>query len=383
MVPEGNFVTFVKRIGNRLARPDILFWLLPLLMGLLIMGTVAQKTIGLYAAQERYFDSWIVLIGPIPFPGGLTLIGLFFINLLCKFIFRSEWTKEKAGTILSHFGVIILVLGGLLAVMTSREGFLVIPQGESRNYIEDYHARNLVIRKTENGQDTTLIAIPHDQLKDGTHISDAGLPFTLTVTTYCFNCSISRRPEDRQENWTSPGKFMMLSSGEADPQDEKNMTGVEFEIKGAGDLDGNYLTFDGFPKPPQLDIKDAIYTITMERVRRPLPFAVELESFQRDMHPGTEMARAFTSKIKISDPQTGTVFPATIEMNEPLRYRGLTLYQSSFDLSGDKAQTVLAVVENKGRVFPYIASFIIALGLIIHLINRMKRLSKPAKADRA
>lgn len=347
------------------------------------MGTVAQKTIGLYAAQERYFDSWIVLIGPIPFPGGLTLIGIFFINLLCKFLFRSEWTKEKAGTILSHFGVIILVLGGLLAVMTSREGFLVIPQGESRNYIEDYHERNLVIRKTVDGAATTLIAVPHNILKGGTRVETAGLPFTLTVTTYCFNCSISRRPEDKQDNWTSPGKFMMLSVGEADPQDEKNMTGVEFRIEGAGDLDGNYLTFDGFPKPPQLEIDGATYTVTIERARRPLPFAVELESFKRDLHPGTEMARAFTSKIKITDPQNGTSFPAIIEMNEPLRYRGLTLYQSSFDLSGDKAQTVLAVVENKGRVFPYIASLIIALGLIIHLVNRMKRIARSAKGDRA
>jgi len=60
-------------------------------------------------------------------------------------------------------------------------------------------------------------------------------------------------------------------------------------------------------------------------------------------------------------------------MNEPLRYRGYTLYQSSFDLSGDTPYTVLTVVENKGRIFPYIASLLIALGLIIHLALRISQ----------
>lgn len=64
------------------------------------------------------------------------------------------------------------------------------------------------------------------------------------------------------------------------------------------------------------------------------------------------MAKAFTSQVTVMDQENNIQFPATIEMNEPLRYRGMTFYQSSFDLSGETPYTVLAVVENQGRIFP-------------------------------
>jgi hypothetical protein len=60
-------------------------------------------------------------------------------------------------------------------------------------------------------------------------------------------------------------------------------------------------------------------------------------------------------------------------MNEPMRHKGYTLYQSSFDLSGEKPFTVLHVVRNRGRIFPYAASLIMALGLILHLAIRIRQ----------
>ncbi len=362
----------IKKIATRLAQPDILFWVLPMMMALIVLGTVAQKSIGLFAAQQEYFGSFFIMLGPVPIPAGLSIMGVFLVNLLCKFVMKSEWTWQKSGTILSHFGVLLLVFGGLMTAVTSKEGFLMIPQGSSNQIVEDYHARNLAIRSG----DDTLLTIPHEHLKDNLKISDPKVPFTLTVDKYCFNCAITRRPEDLQQGWERPGKFMMLNKAPAESQDEKNMTGVEFSITGTNGVDGKYLTFDGFPKPPTLMVDNKPYTITIERARRNLPFAVELKEFKRKMHPGTDMASAFTSQVIIHDTEQNVSFPVTIEMNEPLRYRGFTLYQSSFDLSGDTPYTILAVVENKGRLFPYIASIIIALGLMIHLglriANRMK-----------
>ena len=64
---------------------------------------------------------------------------------------------------------------------------------------------------------------------------------------------------------------------------------------------------------------------------------------------------------------------ARIEMNEPLRYKGYTIYQSSFDVSGDTPYTILNVVENKGQFFPYIAALIMTAGLILHMILRARR----------
>ena len=41
----------------------------------LTAGTLAQKWLGLYAAQKIFFASFIIWVGPIPLPGGYTLTG--------------------------------------------------------------------------------------------------------------------------------------------------------------------------------------------------------------------------------------------------------------------------------------------------------------------
>src|SRR3546814_18632164 len=49
----------------------------------------------------------------------------------------------------------------------------------------------------------------------------------------------------------------------------------------------------------------------------------------------------WSSDVCSSDlPSTGKSFDQTIEVNEPLRYKGITVYQSSFDDGGSKLQLV-------------------------------------------
>lgn len=349
-----------------MAHPDILFWVLPFMILVLVIGTISQKELGILESQTRYFSSYFYMLGFIPLPGGLTLITLLFINLLAKFLFKSDWSWAKAGTIVTHFGVLVLILGGAITYFTSRDGYLMVGEGDQSNIVEDYHQRMVVVREGE----AIIYQLPFEQVSDGLQITPADATFSLTITKSCFNCGISRRPESEQDGWTSPGKFMRLDKKASDPQDEKNMTGIEFSVSGAGaDMDGNYLTFDKFPKPPQIEVGARIYTIAIERKKRELPFSISLQEFKQDFHPGTDMARAYQSDVTVIDGDNS--WPVLIEMNEPLRYRGYTFYQSSFDITGDKPYTVLTVVENKGRIFPYISTLIIALGLILHLVIRI------------
>lgn len=392
--------SFIHRTGLRLAQPDILFFTLPLLMGLLVVGTLAQKTIGIYAAEKQFFGAFLYWLGPLPLPAGLSLMGIFLINLTAKFFFKSEWSWHRAGSLLAHFGVLLLILGAIVTTLTAREGYVALNPLETSRTITDYHGRNLVVRavepKSEGGHKAAppLLTLAHEKLKDGLKLGQAeGLPFDLTITKYCFHCEISRRDVSEQAGWTRPGKFMMLNKAPADPQDEKNMTGIEFEIKSGPPLDSDqpnseqhsehpqdtgtkYLTFDGFPKPPVITHGGKTYQISIERTTRPLPFSIKLNRFTREFHPGTQMERAFASDVTIIDPGHKIEFPVRIEMNAPLRYRGYTIYQSSFDVADGVESTVLSIVENKGQIFPYISSIIIACGLLFHLVRRMRRSKK-------
>jgi len=63
-------------------------------------------------------------------------------------------------------------------------------------------------------------------------------------------------------------------------------------------------------------------------------------------------------------------WPARIEMNQPLRYRGYTLYQSAFIDTPEKEMTVLAVSRDDGQFIPYLGTLIMGLGLLLHLFIR-------------
>jgi cytochrome c biogenesis protein len=66
-----------------------------------------------------------------------------------------------------------------------------------------------------------------------------------------------------------------------------------------------------------------------------LPFSIELKKFIIDFYT-TGMPKLFASEVVIHDTETGKTFPATIKVNQPLIYKGIALYQSSFEDGGSK-----------------------------------------------
>ncbi|MDU7587158.1 MAG: cytochrome c biogenesis protein ResB [Acidovorax sp.] len=66
-----------------------------------------------------------------------------------------------------------------------------------------------------------------------------------------------------------------------------------------------------------------------------LPFAVELKKFIVE-HYSTGMPKLFASEIVIHDRATGEATPARVEVNHPVSYRGIEIYQSSFDDGGSE-----------------------------------------------
>ncbi|HEX4918315.1 MAG TPA: cytochrome c biogenesis protein ResB [Limnobacter sp.] len=68
-----------------------------------------------------------------------------------------------------------------------------------------------------------------------------------------------------------------------------------------------------------------------------LPFELTLKEFRIDFY-STGMPKLFASDVQVFDPETGDRFDATIEVNKPLIYKGVTVYQSSFDDGGTRIQ---------------------------------------------
>ncbi|WP_322996424.1 cytochrome c biogenesis protein ResB [Castellaniella sp.] len=66
---------------------------------------------------------------------------------------------------------------------------------------------------------------------------------------------------------------------------------------------------------------------------QPLPFTIRLKKFYIDYYD-TGMPSDFRSDVVVTDLASGHSFEQTIQVNEPLHYQGVTVYQSSFDDGG-------------------------------------------------
>jgi hypothetical protein len=75
--------------------------------------------------------------------------------------------------------------------------------------------------------------------------------------------------------------------------------------------------------------------------------------------------------------EDGAAQPIHITMNQPLRHRGYTFYQSSYTRPGDgpgrdpRWMSVFSVVENPADRVPILACFIIGLGLLITMVRKL------------
>lgn len=355
-----------KKIINIFSRPVILNYTLPLVMIYLTVGTVAQKYIGLYEATKIFFSSFILWVGFLPLPGLPILLGVLFLNLAFKLFFKSPWTFKNSGIIITHVGVMLLLLGGLFTAIFSQEGYMDLAQGDKKSSVRDYHTRQLVVLDQD---DHEVVAIDHDQLNKNNIIHLAGQKIDLEVMEHCRNCKIERRG-DVDGNYKGMAQYMRLNNKPLYHEDEENLAGVTFTLRGS-DNDGVYLTLENVPKYPSIIINGDEYRFALRREKRDLPFTVELLKFKKEMYSGIEMAKSYSSRVRVID--GATTWEALISMNEPLRYKGYTLYQSSFMSTPQGDMTVLAVVKNVGRAFPYISGLALSLGIIIHLFVRRRK----------
>ncbi len=363
----------IKKIINIFSRPVVLNYTLPLVMIYLVIGTIAQKYIGLFEATKIYFSSPVLWIGFLPLPGLPILLGLIFINLVFKLVFKSPWTIKNSGIIITHIGVMLLLLGGVFTALLSEEGYIDLAQGDKKSYVSDYHIRQLVVLDNE---DREIFAINHNEIKaeDVVHLDELNLE--LKIQEHCQNCKIEKRLEG-DDTHKGMAQFMRLDRVKLDHENEKNMAGVTFLIKGS-DNDGTYLTLENVPKLPEITVDGDKYRFALRRQHRQLPFTVELLNFKKEMYPGTNLAKSYSSRVRIIDKDM--TWESLISMNEPLRYKGYTLYQSSFIQTPQGDMTVLAVVKNAGRAFPYISGLALSFGILIHLFVRRQKGKKMSHA---
>lgn len=112
----------------------------------------------------------------------------------------------------------------------------------------------------------------------------------------------------------------------------------------------------------QFFTQKAAYVVSYGQRRIDIGFPIQLKKFDVDRYQGTRKAMSYRSQVFVDG-----LGDYEISMNEPLKWKGLTFYQASFqeDDKGEPTASVLSVNYDPGRWWKYLGSLVMSLGIIL------------------
>ncbi len=381
VAPSVPSLTLARRVFDFLSGFGLATALL-LIMGLLTwLATLEQVDHGLHATLRKYFD-WRALFVlpeingkqvPLPLPGGYWVSALLLLNLTLGGILRARKGWKHIGNLISHAGIILMLVAGGVSHHFSERGNMAVSEGAENNAAEDYLEYVVEIAEIRDGKPAQVHEVRGEYLHD---LVDGrsrvfrlpGLPFDLELAGYLDHCvpvsPVERAPRSGERVFD--GYYLMELPPEA--QAEKNTAGCYARVLWR---DGAQPTpfllagasFHGFTVHHQ----DRTFTVDMRKRLWPMPFTVRLDRFTAEFHPGTMKPSKFVSEI--TRLENGSEAKFTIRMNEPMRYEGLTFFQASYGppgaAPGQKLHSVFEVVRNPADKWPEYSLYIVTAGLLI------------------
>ncbi|MCS1407458.1 MAG: Cytochrome c biogenesis protein Ccs1 [Verrucomicrobia subdivision 3 bacterium] len=391
----------VNRLFQFLTSLKLTVGCLAVSMVLVFVGTIAQVDEGLYAAQERYFKSFLIYLEPanggwlIPiFPGGYAVGLLLLVNLIAAHGKRFKIAKKKFGIFLTHAGLILLLVGQLFTDLLSRESALDFEEGETKNFSIDFRKSELVLIDKSAEETDTIYSVPESRLKKGATISDAKLPFRIEVRDYWVNSNIFGKQTAGAATTIAnqgPAKdFFVLPLDPVTEMETRDQPSAVVELFDGDQSIGIWLT-SAILKPQTVEHDGKSFDLSLRFKRYYEPFSLTLLKATHDNYKGTELPKNFSSRVRLRNEATNEDREVLIYMNHPLRYGGLTFYQHQMT-AGDLARqhgltptSTLQVVRNPTWLTPYLACLMVGFGLLIQFMMHLagflrKQRSKDAAA---
>ncbi|TWU26451.1 Cytochrome c biogenesis protein CcsA [Novipirellula galeiformis] len=314
--------------------------------------------------------------------GGLLLAG-------CLLVF-----KKQGGNVLLHLGVGLLMVGQFAFGDRQLEQRLSLVEGESTNTLINLDVAELTFIERLDGVDQ-VIGIPGSRLQQAADsdavIQDEALPVNVKVIEFFPNSTLKKADKDGNIATAGIGlevkAVSLTKAGGTDGAINVPSAYVELIDKTSGESISTHLVSQvisdrqmlvpGETVKDEFDsvtVNDKSYDIGLRFHREVKPYWVQLEDVRRVNYSGSDTPRDYSSFIRIIDTETGEDRKDRVWMNNPLRYRGETFYQSNYTpLPGGKEMTGIQVVRNSGWLIPYVACSITALGMLVHFLGTLTR----------
>ena len=362
--------------------------ILLLLLGLLTwFATLEQIDNGLYPTLKKYFYWKSVFLlpeikgkmVPLPLLSGYWVGALLLVNLILGGVIRIRKGWKHAGNIISHLGIIFMLIGAGVSQHFSERGNMAVGEGESSNTAEDYFEYVVEVSEIKDAKVSVTYIIRGndiDDLKDGKTraFRFPKLPFDLEIGGYMDNAqpvSITERAPDHQQQ-QADGYY--LTDKPAQENAEANTAGCYARALFRDREKGAPFILAGASFHPfSIRIEDRIFIVDMRKRLWPMPFTLTLDKFTAEFHPGTMKPSKFVSEI--TRIENGSEAKVTIQMNEPMRYKGLTFFQASYGPPGagpgQKMYSVFEVVRNPADKWPEYSLYIVAFGMAVTFLTKL------------
>ncbi|MBK8098434.1 MAG: cytochrome c biogenesis protein ResB [Planctomycetes bacterium] len=356
-----------------------------LYLGLLtFLGTIAQLELSAYDAQKEYFESWSAPLFRgywIRIPGGLPTMIALFCNLLIGGVIRIRWQKRTIGILITHFGMLLLLLAGWVKHAWSISGSLALFEGQQGTTFVSFHEWEVALVR-QDGDKVFERMVPAEAfaaaaLRGLARIDDPALPFAVDLHHWLENCEpAAKGPMVTTDMPVVDGVYLRAVDVDL-LRRERNFAGCYARVTERGGATHEGVLF-GWENRPEV-VNDSPFTFTvagqryglmLRRKTWDLPFSVRLDKFMKRDHPGTVTPMDFSSEVTVfAGDQT---WPVRIFMNNPLRRDGHVLYQTSYGMARDgRMYSALEVAQNPSDKWPEYACYVIAVGLVWHFGRKL------------
>lgn len=379
---------------------------------LVFFGTLAQKDAGIWEVQQHYFRSFLTyfdftsggkvdeLTGDyIPkevrfrlfMPGGYLIGGLLLINLIMAPIVHFKFTAKKLGIHLIHLGIIFLLMGELLTGITAVESRMTINEGETLNYSEitvPIQEELALVDITDPTREKHY-AVDRNLIEQGATIPFADSGLTATVVDFYENAAImmlANAPAGFAAPKANAGvgtnfAYHPLKYNTREDGNPPNHPAALVSIRDEDNRDlGTFFLSTAWTSADVIKIGNKTFTLRLRPRRTYLPFSVTLDDFQFNRYPGSDIAKDFSSHVRITSEDDRDGQAHRVWMNHPLQTTGHTLFQHSFGQA--ETSTTLQVVRNPARHLPYIGTIVVSLGMLWQFGISLHRFTNKSSAAR-
>lgn len=347
------------------------------LLLLTFLGTLEQVRHGIYEVQNRYFASFIAWhdvfgLFNVPLPGAFLLLILLSVNVLVGGIIRARKDWSRLGVIVVHLGILVLLAGSFAKHQMAHDGAVTLYEGDTAQTFSSYYDYEIAVAKPQDDGALTEYLIADDGFShlgaDATAtFTNPEWPFDVVVTGYAQNSA--PQPGAPPGESEAPVDGFYLASLPRETETAYNMPGAYVTLRGKESGQEHHgILWSQQRHPFAAEIGGTLWSVDLRRAQYKMPFEITLDKFTRELHPRTNIASVYSSEVTKTEGESRQKF--LIEMNQPLRHKGYTIYQSGWGPQnarpGDPLFSTLAVVSDPVEQVPLYASLIITVGLLFH-----------------